>query len=113
MSDLDDSVSDMMQELLDSDGSSCTYRRGSTSTTITLRRSVMQSFWQTMNGVDIEIRPVDFLALTTALPYDPPQRGDVIVCDGSTYEVLPTVSEQVYRRISPLVTRIHTKATSG
>jgi hypothetical protein len=108
--DFDDAIGDMTTELLAEAGGSFVYVRGVTTTTVTLRKSVGQSMIMDLaNGVQIEVRPVDFICLTTGLPYDPPERGDKIIGDGLTYEVQPTVSEKVYRRISQQMTRIHTK----
>lgn len=108
--DFEDAITDMTTELLAEAGSSFVYIRGTTTTTITLRKSVGQSVIMDLgNGAQIEVRPVDFIGLTTALPYDPPERGDRITGSGLTYEVQATVSEKVYRRISQQMTRIHTK----
>jgi len=108
--DFDDAIGDMTIELLAEAGGSFVYIRGITSTTVTLRKSVQQSvILEPEPGMQIEVKPVDFIILTTALPYDPPERGDRIVGDGMTFEVMPTVSEKVFRRISQQMTRIHTK----
>lgn len=110
MSDFDDAIGDMTTDLLTEAGGSFVYHRGSTSTTITLRKSTLPSvFMEAGNGVQIEVKPVDFIGLTTAMPYDPPERGDRITGGGLIYEVQPTVSEKVFRRISQQMTRIHTK----
>lgn len=110
MSDFDDAIGDMTSDLLTEAGTSCVYRRGTTSTTITLRKSSQQSFFMDAgNGQMIEVRPVDFIGLTSALPYDPPEKGDLIISGGDRFEVQPTTSEKVFRRISPQMTRIHAK----
>ena len=110
MSDFDDAIGDATTDLLTEAGGSFVYIRGRTSTTITLRKSVLPSqFIEPEPGMQIEVKPVDFIGLTTALPYDPPERGDRIVGGGMTFEVMPTVSEKVFRRISQQMTRIHTK----
>ena len=109
MSDFDDAIGGMTTDLLTEAGTSCVYLRGNTATTITLRKSQQQStFLDQGNGQMTEVRPVDFIGLTSALPYTP-ERGDRIVCAGNTYEVLPGVGEMVYRQISSQMTRIHTK----
>lgn len=103
-------IADMTSDLLTEAGESFVYLRGTTTTTITLRKSVLPSmFLEPEPGIQIEVRPVDFIGLTTALPYDPPERGDRIIGGGLTFEVMPTTSEKVFRRISQQMTRIHTK----
>lgn len=110
MSDFDDAIGDMVEDLLTEAGGSFLYLRGTTTTTITLRKSVLPSmFLEPEPGLQIEVRPVDFIGLTTALPYDPPERGDRIIGGGVTFEVMPTTSEKVFRKISEQMTRIHTK----
>lgn len=110
MSDLDTDVSSMMTDFLEVAGDSFVYLRGSTSTTITLRKSVQLSVViDNGNGHVLTVKPVDFIGLTSALPYDPPLKGDQIVGGGMTFEVQPTVSEDVYRRITATQTRVHTK----
>ena len=110
MSDFDDAIGEMTTDLLAEAGGSFVYIRGNQTTTITLRKSVQQSAHiDSGNGQVLEVRPVDFIALTTALPYDPPERGDLIKGGGLTFEVMPTTSEKVYRQISGQMTRIHTK----
>lgn len=110
MSDFDDAIGDMTSELLVEAGMSCVYIRGNVTATVTLRKSAQQSqFMDTGTGQQIEIRPVDFIGLTSAMPYPTPLRGDRIKCGGVVYEVQPTVSEKVFRVISPKMMRIHTK----
>jgi hypothetical protein len=76
-----------------------------------LRKSQQQSqLIDNGNGYLIEVAPVDFIGLTSAFPYDPPERGDMIKAGGLTWEVQqPTGSEKVYRRITDTMTRVHTK----
>ena len=110
MSDFDDDHADLVNDLLAEAGGSFSYFRGATGTTVTLRKSVLvPMFIDAGNGTQIEVRPVDFIGLTSALPHDPPLRGDRIVGGGKTYEVLPTTGEKVFRQISDKMTRIHTK----
>jgi len=110
MSDFDDAIGDMTTDLLAEAGGSFTYRRGSVNTAITLRKSQQQSFFlDAGNGQTTEVRPVDFIGLTSALPYPEPQKGDLIIGGGIRYEVQPTTSEKVFRQISGQMTRIHTK----
>jgi hypothetical protein len=110
MSDFDDAIGGMTEGLLTEAGGSFVYRRGSVSTTITLRKSSQQSmFMDAGNGQTIEVRPVDFIGLTSALPYDPPEKGDLIISGSERFEVQPTTSEKVFRRISSQMTRIHAK----
>lgn len=109
MSDFDDEIGDMTTDLLTEAGSPCVYIRGTETTTMTLRKSTLQSiFMDAGEGVQVEVRPVDFIGLTTALPYSLPKQGDRIKCGGQAYEVNPTVSEKVFRQISPQMIRIHT-----
>lgn len=110
MSDFDTAVIDMTNDLLDDAGGSFVYHRGNGSATLTARKSVGQSVTvDAGDGVVMEVHPVDFICLTTALPYDPPEKGDTITGGGLTYEVMPTVSEKVYRQITGGMTRIHTQ----
>ena len=111
MSDFDDAIGDMTIDLLAEAGGSFVYLRGNSATTITLRKSTLvPEVIEGGNGTLIEVRSVDFIGLTTAFPYDPPERGDVIVGGGIRFEVQPpATSEKVFRRISPRMTRVHTK----
>lgn len=110
MSDFDDAIGDMTSDLLTEAGTSCVYLRGTTSTTITLRKSTGQPYpVDAGNGMILEVRPVDFIALTTALPYAIPKQGDRILCGNVAHEVHPPTGDKVFRQISPQMTRIHTK----
>ena len=111
----DSDIADATIDLLTEAGGSFVYVRGNQATTITLRKSVQQpELIDNGQGVITEVRPVDFIGLTTALPYDPPERGDRIKGGGMTFEVQqPTSSEKVFRRITQTVTRIHTKQIGG
>lgn len=110
MSDFDDQIESMTIDLLAEVGRSFVYRRGTTSATITLRMSRRQSVSvESQGGHVVEVYPVDFIALTSALPFDPPRSGDVIVNGTDEYELLPTTSEKVFRRINERMTRLHTK----
>lgn len=113
MSDFDDAIGEMTVDLLTEAGEPFVYRRASTSTTVTLRKSQQPSFFMDAgNGQTTEVRPVDFICLTSALPYREPKKGDLIIGGGIQYEVQPTTSEKVFRQISPKMTRIHTKRIS-
>lgn len=110
MSDFDNAIGDMTTDMLTEAGGSFVYRRGTLKTTLTLRKSMQSpTLIDKGEGLIIEVQSVDFIGLTIAMPYDPPERGDQIVGGGFTYEVQPTVSEKVFRRISQQMTRIHTK----
>jgi len=109
MSDFDNAIGEMTEDLLTEAGGSFVYRRGSVSTTITLNMQKQPSEIVEVGGIQIQIHPVDFKGLTTSLPYDPPRKGDLIIGGGKKYEVHPTTSELVFRRISPKMTRIHAK----
>ena len=111
MSDLDDAVGEMAEDLLVTAGRTVTYYRGGVAAgTPTMSKQSQPSLYvDNGNGGLIEVSPVDFVVKTSALPFDPPLRGDRLVVGGETFEVLPTVGEKVFRRISPQMTRIHTK----
>jgi|AntAceMinimDraft_10_1070366.scaffolds.fasta_scaffold45908_3 hypothetical protein len=110
MSDFDDAIGDMTQELLTEAGSSCVYHRGATSTTIVMRKSAQQPMLiDNGDGIIVELRPVDFICLTLTFPYAEPVRGDQITLSGSTYEVQAMNSEKCYRIISDQMLRIHSK----
>ena len=110
MTSFDTGISDMVDDMLEELGQSYTYRRGTTSAAVTLRMSRRQSITiETSGGHVAEVHPVDFIGKTLALPYPEPKSGDVIVDGSSEYEVLPTVSEKVFRIINPVMIRIHTK----
>lgn len=110
MSDFDDAIGDMTEDLLTEAGSSFVYIRGNTTTTMTLRKSQQRStLVETASGLISEEGPVDFIGLTTAFPYDPPERGDRIAGSGLIYEVQPTTGEKCYRQISDQMMRVHTK----
>lgn len=98
-------------------GRTVTYRRdGVTAGTLTMIRARQPSqYVDDGQGGLIEVSPVDFLGKTSALPFDPPLAGDQIVDaeTNETYEVLPTVGEKVYRRISDSMTRVHTKQVAS
>jgi hypothetical protein len=112
MSDFDDAIGDMVEDLLAEAGESYIYLRGAASTTITLRKSQQRGMMlEAASGMLTEVRPTDFIGLTSDFPYDPPERGDRIVGGGKTYEVQPGIGEKVFRRISEKMTRVHTKQT--
>jgi hypothetical protein len=107
----EDAVTDMTSDLLAFAGESCVYVRGSTSSTLTLRRSQQRSqYLDTGNGVIVEVRPTDFIGLAASFPHEQPRAGDRIKCDGKWYEVQPSTGEKVFRQITPTMLRIHTKA---
>lgn len=109
MSDFDDAIGDMTQDLLTEAGGSFVYHRDQTSTTITLRKSTLRPVqMENGEGVIVEVRPVDFIALTSALPYAVPLAGDQITGGGKRYELQPTTGQKVFRQISPQMTRLHT-----
>jgi hypothetical protein len=108
MSDFDDAIGDMTTELLSEHGSSCVYRRGNVSSSVTLRMSTLQPVQIDSGGQVLEVRPVDFIGLTIQLPYTTPEPGDRITLGTGVYEVQTLLSEKVFRQISPQMTRIHT-----
>jgi hypothetical protein len=110
MSDFDDAIGDMTSDLLAEAGGQFVYFRGTDKTTVTMRKSVLAPMIiDAGTGTLVEVRPVDFILLTADLPYGDPQAGDQIRSGLLTWEVLPTLSEKVFRRISDQMTRIHTK----
>jgi hypothetical protein len=110
VSDFDDAIGGMTDDLLTEAGESCIYIRGTESTTITLRRSPGRSqYIDNGNGGVIEIRPTDWIARTSALPYAIPQAGDIITVAGKRYELQPFGGEKVFRVTSPQMTRLHSK----
>jgi hypothetical protein len=110
MSDFDDAIGGMTTDLLAEAGGAFVYHRGTVSTTITLRKSTLQpTLMEGSDGVIVEVRPIDFLALTSALPYAVPMAGDQITGGGETFELQPMTGEKVWRQISPQMTRLHTK----
>ena len=110
MSDFDDAIGDMTSDLLSEAGSSCVYLRGTTSATLTMRKSSGRPYpVDAGNGLIVEVRPVDFICLTSALPYSKPLQGDRIVCGGLKFEVHPVPGGDCFDVLSPQMTRIHTK----
>lgn len=112
MSDLDDAVASMMDDMLSSNGSTFIYCRGNTSTTVTMVKAPQLPIEvESGEGHVITVDGVDFIAKTVAFPYSEPQAGDTIRKDGSTdiYEVLPIGNGQPFRALSGSMTRIHTK----
>jgi hypothetical protein len=114
MTDLSDAVEDMVGDLLEINGANFSYIRNGVTTTVSLSMQRQPSF-QVPNGIGgyIEVTPIDFVGLTSSLPYDPPLSGDRLVASGQTYEICPTVSEKVYRRLSSGMTRLHTKQVAA
>lgn len=114
MPDVDDDVESMVTDLHASHGRTVTYARGASSASVTMSKHRQQSFQvDNGNGGIIEVQPIDWVCLTDDLPYGDPVRGDTITVSGVTYEVLPTTSEKVFRRINDAMTRVHTKQISG
>lgn len=111
MSDFDDAIGDMTDDLLDETGGAYVYHRGAASTSITLSRSSQMPYQvDNGNGQIVEVIVVDFKAKTSSLPYAVPQRGDKITGGGITYEIQPPPGgDKVYRQLSPQMTRLHTK----
>ncbi len=110
MSDLDDAVGDMVTDLLTEAGRSVTYyRSGVSQGTVTMSRQRQPSqYLDNGQGGIVEVVPIDFVCLTADLPVTP-QRGDQITVGSDRYEVMPTIGEKVFRRLSDQMTRIHTK----
>lgn len=115
MPDLDDAVGDMVTDLHAEAGRTVTYRRdGVARGTLTMSRHRQAGqYVDNGQGGIVEVLSVDFIAKTAALPFDPPLSGDQIVVGAEVFEVLPTVGEKVFRRISDQMTRIHTKQVAN
>ena len=114
MSDFDDAIGDMVDDLLTEAGSSWTYRdapgTGSADATVTARKSVLPPFsFEGGPGHIVEVRPIDFIMKTSALPFGEPVRGQRLLSATETYEVWSLNGEKCFRQISPQMTRIHTK----
>ena len=110
MSDFEDAIGDMTDTLLEEAGLECLYIRGTDTTTLTMRRSTGRpQFVDNGQGHVLEVRPVDFICRTSALPYTTPQAGDVVKCSGIRYELQPVGGEKAFRQMSPQMTRLHTR----
>lgn len=109
MSNLDDDVSGMVEDFLADHGEYRTYRRGASSTTVTLGRLTQRPIVVDISGSLFEVRETAWICKTSSLPYGDPEEGDEIVDGSVTYEVRPTTGEKCFRQISPSLTRIHSK----
>lgn len=108
----EDAIGDAMEDLLPTLGAEFTYRNGANGATTpvdAIKRDQPSFQVDSGNGLLIEVRPTDFLMLTSDLPYGDPVRGQRLESGSSIWEVQPTVSEKVFRRVSSQMTRIHTK----
>jgi len=84
---LEDGVALMVGSLLASAGSTWTYARGSSSASITLYHSRLESEQLDVSGAISKTIQHDFMAKTMDLPYGNPQQGDVIYNATEKYEV--------------------------
>jgi hypothetical protein len=110
MSDFDDAIGDAIADLLAEAGTACVYIRGSSTASVTLRKSTLQPVIVDNGAGHLsEVQPVDFIGRTSQLPFDPPISGDRIKIGDESFEVNPLISEKCFRRISPQMTRIHCK----
>jgi hypothetical protein len=115
MPDFEDAIGDMVTDLHAEAGRTVTYRReGRVLGTLTMsrHRQVSQVVDNGQGGF-VEITPIDFVGKTSELLVDPPLRGDQIVVGSEVYDVRPTTSEKVFRRIGDQMTRIHTKQVAS
>ncbi len=112
MAGLDDDVGDMVEDFLTFQGASRTYRRGVSSESVTMARLIQRPVTVESNGLIVEVRGVDWIMDADDLPFGEPATGDEIIDGSDTYEVLPTVGEKVFRRVSPKLIRIHSKQVS-
>ena len=114
MSDFDDAIGEMVNDLLAEAGESVTYFRGTSSHTVTARRAAGRSqFVDLGNGQVMEMKPVEWIMLQADLPYVTPLAGDVIMASGQRYELQPFAGEKVFRQTSPQMVRLHSKAIGG
>ncbi|NBW11704.1 MAG: hypothetical protein EBR82_27100 [Caulobacteraceae bacterium] len=105
---LDDGVASMVGSLLAVAGSVYTYTRGSSSATVTMRRTTPENETLDDNGQYVSTKFDDFLIGTSDMPYGDPVQGDRISTSSTVYEVQPRGGEQVFRRSNPSMTRIFT-----
>ena len=116
MSSMDNDIGDMVTDLLTAAGDAYTYRNGAggATATVTAVKSSPPSFQiDNGNGLLIEVRPVEFKMLTSALPYGNPVKGQRLERGGSVWEIQPTTSEKCFYQQSTQMTRIHSKLISG
>ena len=113
MSDFDDAIGEMVDDLHDEAGASFNFRdTGSPGavTAVTARMSTLPSYQvDNGNGSLIEVRPVDFIVKTSDLPFGNPVKGQRIETGTTIYEIWSVNNEKCFRQISPQMTRIHTK----
>jgi len=97
-----------LTDILDAAGQSVTYYRGDDSITVTAVPGDGQR-----RGLQTEVVRInsqrDWLILVEALTFGVPLRGDQIVYNGVTWEVLPQDGEDCYRAVGFVQYRIHTK----
>ena len=105
---LDDGVASMVVSLQAVAGSDYTYTRGSSSATVTMRRTTPENEVLDDNGQYVKTKYDDFLIGTSSLPYGDPVQGDRITTSSAAYEVQPRNGEQTFRRANPSMTRIFT-----
>ena len=116
MSDFDDAIGDMTDDLLDEAGDEYTYRNGlgGEAETVTAVKSSPPPFQiDNGQGLLIEVRPVEFKMKTADLPFGNPVKGQRFERLGNVWEVQPTTSDKVFYQQSPQMTRIHTKLIQG
>lgn|GEM_PF-1143954 len=114
MSDFDDAIGEMVEDLLAEAGQTVTYFRGVESHSVTARKAAGRTqFVDLGNGQIVEVRPVDWILLQADLPYPQPQAGDVILSAGLRYELQPFAGEKVFRQTSPQMVRLHSKMIGG
>jgi len=116
MSSMENDIGDMVTDLLTAAGDAYNYRNGAggATATVTAVKSSPPSFQiDNGNGLLIEVRPVEFKMLTSALPYGNPVKGQRLERGGSVWEIQPTTGEKCFYQQSPQMTRIHSKLISG
>lgn len=105
----DSDITDATTDLLTEAGGSFVYIRGNQTATVTMRKSEQTPLQiDSGSGSILEVMSVDFILLTTSLPYAVPLQGDLIRGGGKTYRVQPVTGDKCYFQKSPTMTRIHT-----
>lgn len=96
-------------------GKTVLYQRGSDSVSIIATMGATEFERDDGDGVQVAFTAIDFLVSASDIvlsgTMSTPMRGDLIVSDGQTYEVLNITGQQHFTRMDPAgsMLRIHTK----
>lgn len=106
----EDQIADDFTDLLAERGQAFLYCRGCSETSVDMVKQEQRPEQVVAgDGSMIEVRIVDFKALTDDLPYAEPQAGDKLKSGSLTWEVRPQPGgNKVFQTITGTVTRIHT-----